>query len=189
MLSWNSSPEISVIMFWVFVFHCIYWQECSLSPQGAASLMNPQSLIRHMQSNHIQCIASGGQPPNYKFFFYAQKDGATLFFLVECIVNTASAKAQLKIKADDGTAAEAFSTLFQSALSKFGLSWSWAFSFLAIHWASFSAFMQFVHCLLPVALQVACPVHIRSKYWRMRWKFAVWWRSNIIRFSKESTVL
>ncbi|EEE55019.1 hypothetical protein OsJ_02672 [Oryza sativa Japonica Group] len=97
-------------------------QECSLSPQGAASLMNPQSLIRHMQNNYIQCIASGGQPPNYKFFFYAQKDGATAFFLVECIVNTASAKAQIKVKADDGTAAEAFSTLFQSALSKFGLS-------------------------------------------------------------------
>ncbi|KAF0919785.1 hypothetical protein E2562_031648 [Oryza meyeriana var. granulata] len=97
-------------------------QECSLSPQGAASLMNPQSLIRHMQSNYIQCIASGGQPPNYKFFFYAQKDGAATFFLVECIVNTASAKAQIKIKADDGSAAEAFSTLFQSALSKFGLS-------------------------------------------------------------------
>ncbi|KAL5220509.1 hypothetical protein ABZP36_025222 [Zizania latifolia] len=97
-------------------------QECSLSPQGAASLMNPQSLIRHMQSNYIQCIASGGQPPNYKFFFYAQKDGATAFFLVECIVNTASAKAQVKIKADDGTAAEAFSALFQSALSNFGLS-------------------------------------------------------------------
>ncbi|KAK3164826.1 hypothetical protein QOZ80_1AG0025300 [Eleusine coracana subsp. coracana] len=97
-------------------------QECSLSPQGAAALMNPQSLIRHMQGNYIQCIASGGQPPNYKFFFYAQKDGVTAFFLVECIINTASAKAQLKIKADDGTAAEAFSTLFQSAMSKFGLS-------------------------------------------------------------------
>ncbi|TVU35861.1 hypothetical protein EJB05_17768 [Eragrostis curvula] len=95
-------------------------QECSLSPQGAASLMNPQSLVRHMQSCSIQCIASGGQPPNYKFFFYAQKDGDTAFFLVECIINTASAKAQLKLKADDGTASEAFSTLFQSALSKFG---------------------------------------------------------------------
>jgi hypothetical protein len=97
-------------------------QECSLSPQGAASLMNPPSLIRHMQSHYIQCIASGGQPPNYKFFFYAQKYGTTAFFLVECIINTASAKAQLKIKADDGTAAEAFSTLFQSALYEFGLS-------------------------------------------------------------------
>ncbi|KAG8056129.1 hypothetical protein GUJ93_ZPchr0001g31893 [Zizania palustris] len=97
-------------------------QECSLSLQGVASLMNPQSLIRHMQSNYIQCIASGGQPPNYKFFFYAQKDGATVFFLVECIINTASAKAHVKIKADDGTTADTFSALFQSALSKFGLS-------------------------------------------------------------------
>ncbi|KAM3350068.1 hypothetical protein ACQJBY_022712 [Aegilops geniculata] len=97
-------------------------QECSLSPQGAASLMNPQSLIRHMQSNYIQCIASGGQPPNYKFYFYGQKAGAAAFYLVECIVNTASAKAQLKIKAEDGTTAEAFSTLFQSVLSQFGLS-------------------------------------------------------------------
>jgi hypothetical protein len=104
-----------------YTLNCIC-QECSLSPQGAASLMNPPSLIRHMQSHYIQCIASGGQPPNYKFFFYAQKDGTTAFFLVECIINTASAKAQLKIKADDGTAAEAFSTLFQSALYKFGLS-------------------------------------------------------------------
>ncbi|KAF7022909.1 hypothetical protein CFC21_035542 [Triticum aestivum] len=95
-------------------------QECSLSPQGAASLMNPQSLIRHMQSNYIQCIASGGQPPNYKFYFYGQKAGAAAFYLVECIVNTASAKAQLKIKAEDGTTAEAFSTLFQSVLSQFG---------------------------------------------------------------------
>uniref|UniRef100_A0A0E0C4X0 Beta-adaptin-like protein n=1 Tax=Oryza meridionalis TaxID=40149 RepID=A0A0E0C4X0_9ORYZ len=91
-------------------------QECSLSPQGAASLMNPQSLIRHMQNNYIQCIASGGQPPNYKFFFYAQKDGAAAFFLVECIVNTASAKAQIKVKADDGTAAEAFSTWAREGL-------------------------------------------------------------------------
>ncbi|KAF7029877.1 hypothetical protein CFC21_041519 [Triticum aestivum] len=95
-------------------------QECSLSLQGAASLMNPQSLIRHMQSNYIQCIASGGQPPNYKFYFYGQKAGAAAFYLVECIVNTASAKAQLKIKAEDGTTAEAFSTLFQSVLSQFG---------------------------------------------------------------------
>jgi hypothetical protein len=56
-------------LFW-YAFYCIC-QECSLSLQGAASLMNPQSLIRHMQSNYIQCIASGGQPPNYKFFLYA----------------------------------------------------------------------------------------------------------------------
>ncbi|KAM3412821.1 hypothetical protein ACQJBY_004159 [Aegilops geniculata] len=97
-------------------------QECSLTPQGAASLMNHQLLIRHMQNNYIQCVASGGQPPNRKFFFYGQKAGAADFYLVDCTVNTASPKAQLKIKADDGATAEAFSTLFRSVLSEFGLS-------------------------------------------------------------------
>uniref|UniRef100_A0A452ZXG7 Beta-adaptin appendage C-terminal subdomain domain-containing protein n=1 Tax=Aegilops tauschii subsp. strangulata TaxID=200361 RepID=A0A452ZXG7_AEGTS len=44
------------------------------------------------------------------------------FYLVECNVNPASSKAQLKIKADHGTTAEDFSTLFQSVLSECGLS-------------------------------------------------------------------
>lgn len=97
-------------------------QDCSVSPQGIAALTTPQALIRHMQANSIQCIASGGQSPTFKFFFFAQKlDGPPLFFLVECIVNTTSAKAQVKIKADDATASEAFFGLFQSALSKFGV--------------------------------------------------------------------
>ncbi|KAJ3701781.1 hypothetical protein LUZ61_005486 [Rhynchospora tenuis] len=97
-------------------------QESTLSIQGVASLTAPQSLIKHMQNNSIQCIASGGQPPNYKFFFFAQKEGSSSFFLVECIVNTASAKAQIKIKADDVSASDAFASLFQSALSNFGSS-------------------------------------------------------------------
>ncbi|KAM3300194.1 hypothetical protein ACQJBY_041298 [Aegilops geniculata] len=84
--------------------------------------MNHQSLIHHMQNNYIQCIASGSRPPNHKFFFYGQKAGADAFYLVECNVNPASSKAQLKIKADDGTTAEDFSTLFQSVLSECGLS-------------------------------------------------------------------
>ncbi|URD76701.1 hypothetical protein MUK42_35579 [Musa troglodytarum] len=97
-------------------------QDCSVSPQGVAALTTPQALIRHMQTSSIQCIASGGQSPNFKFFFFAQKlDGPPSFFLVECLVNTSSAKAQVKIKADDATASEVFFGLFQSALSKFGV--------------------------------------------------------------------
>lgn len=96
-------------------------QEIPISPQGVGSLTTPQSLIRHMQANSIHCIASGGQPPNFKYFFFAQKDdGSASFFLVECIVNTSSAKAQVKVKADDANASETFFALFQSALSKFG---------------------------------------------------------------------
>lgn len=93
-----------------------------MSPQGIAALTAPQALIQHMQGHSIQCIASGGQSSNFKFFFFAQKlDGSSAFFLVECIINSSSGKAQLKVKADDGSASEAFITMFQSALSKFGV--------------------------------------------------------------------
>nr|DAD44678.1 TPA_asm: hypothetical protein HUJ06_002908 [Nelumbo nucifera] len=97
-------------------------QECSINPQGAAALMTPPALIRHMQGHSIHCIASGGQTPNFKFFFFAQKaEESAGFFLVECIINTSSSKAQIKIKADDQSTSQAFSALFQSALSKFGM--------------------------------------------------------------------
>ncbi|KAK1551026.1 hypothetical protein Q3G72_028765 [Acer saccharum] len=97
-------------------------QDFTLSPQGVAALTTPQTLLRHMQGHSIHCIASGGQSPNFKFFFFAQKAEEPSNYLVECIINTSSAKAQIKIKADDPTTSQAFSDLFQSALSKFGLS-------------------------------------------------------------------
>ncbi|KAK7283005.1 hypothetical protein RIF29_12193 [Crotalaria pallida] len=96
-------------------------EEYSLSPQGVASLTSPHALLRHMQSHSILCIASGGQSPNFKFFFFAQKAEEASTYLVECIINTSSAKSQVKIKADDQNSSQAFSTIFQSALSKFGL--------------------------------------------------------------------
>ncbi|TYI71553.1 hypothetical protein E1A91_D08G303700v1 [Gossypium mustelinum] len=97
-------------------------QEISVSPQGAAALTAPQALLRHMQSHSIHCIASGGQSPNFKFFFFAQKFEESSNYLVECVINTSSAKAQVKIKADDQNTSQDFSTLFESALSKFGTS-------------------------------------------------------------------
>ncbi|KAJ7965994.1 Beta-adaptin-like protein [Quillaja saponaria] len=95
-------------------------QEYSISPQGVAALTSPPALLQHMQGQSIHCIASGGQPPNLKFFFFAQKAEESSTFLVECIINTSSAKAQIKIKSDDQITSQAFSTLFQSALSTFG---------------------------------------------------------------------
>ncbi|OUZ99957.1 Clathrin/coatomer adaptor [Macleaya cordata] len=98
-------------------------QEYSMSPRGVAALTSPQVLLRHMQAHSIHCIASGGQAPNFKFFFFAQKaEESATFFLVECLINTSSSKAQMKVKADDQSLSEAFSALFQSALSKFGTS-------------------------------------------------------------------
>ncbi|KAL5078598.1 hypothetical protein RYX36_007019 [Vicia faba] len=94
-------------------------EEYSLSPLGIASLTTPHALLRHMQSHSIQYIASGGQAPNFKFFFFAQKAEEASIYLVECIINTSSAKSQIKIKVDDQSSSQAFWTLFQSALSKF----------------------------------------------------------------------
>ncbi|XP_058222703.1 beta-adaptin-like protein A isoform X1 [Rhododendron vialii] len=95
-------------------------QEYTMNPQGVAALTTPQSLLRHMQGHSIHCIASGGQAPNFKFFFFAQKAEELSTFLVECVINSSSCKAQLKIKADDETTSQAFSDLFQSALSTLG---------------------------------------------------------------------
>ena len=96
-------------------------QEFSVSPQGVAALTTPQALLRHMQGHSIHCIASGGQAPNFKYFFFAQKAEDMSTFLVECIINTSSCKAQIKIKADDQSASQAFLDMFRSALSEFGL--------------------------------------------------------------------
>ncbi|KAK3004085.1 hypothetical protein RJ639_017885 [Escallonia herrerae] len=97
-------------------------QEGSVTPQGVAALTTPQALLRHMQGHFIHCIASGGQAPNFKFFFFAQKAEESSTFLVECIINSSSCKAQIKIKADDQGTSHAFVALFQSALSSFGMS-------------------------------------------------------------------
>ena len=96
-------------------------QDYSVNAQGVAALTTPQSLLKHMQGHSIHCIASGGKSPTFKFFFFAQKAEGSSTFLVECIVNTSSAQAQIKIKADDQSATEPFSSVFQSALSKFGM--------------------------------------------------------------------
>ncbi|CAF1697050.1 hypothetical protein Bca4012_000529 [Brassica carinata] len=96
-------------------------QEYSVNPQGIAALTVPQSLIKHMQSHSIHCIASGGQSPNFKFFFFAQKEAEPLDYLTECIINSSSAKAQIKVKADEQSTSQAFATVFETALSKFGM--------------------------------------------------------------------
>ncbi|XP_024520729.1 beta-adaptin-like protein A isoform X1 [Selaginella moellendorffii] len=91
-------------------------------PISAQSLKTTQPLLRHMQEKSVQCMASGGQSPTFKFFFFAQKaDGmpGTGFFLVECLVHTSAGKASVKVKSEDSTFTAAFSDLFKSALSSF----------------------------------------------------------------------
>lgn len=96
-------------------------QEYTFPAQAMVGLTGPQPLVRHMQTNSVQCMASGNAP--LKFFFFAQLADApanTGFFLVELVVTTSSGLASAKIKADDSSLAPAFADSLQSALSKFG---------------------------------------------------------------------
>ncbi|BBN14125.1 AP-4 complex subunit beta-1 [Marchantia polymorpha subsp. ruderalis] len=95
--------------------------EYTFPAQAMVGLTGPQPLVRHMQTNSVQCMASGNAP--LKFFFFAQLADApanTGFFLVELVVTTSSGLASAKIKADDSSLAPAFADSLQSALSKFG---------------------------------------------------------------------
>ncbi|CAI7830066.1 unnamed protein product [Closterium sp. NIES-54] len=70
-----------------------------------------------MAHSNIQCMASGGQRPAFRFFFYAQKADAAPggMFLVELQVNTSAATASGKVKGAAG-AADEFVALFRSAV-------------------------------------------------------------------------
>lgn len=101
-------------------------QEGALSAEAVTAFTGPPPLLQHMAAHSIQCMASGGQRPNFKFFFYAQRappDGAlggAAFFLVELQVNTAERRAMAKLKAEDSGAAGGFSEVFRNALRGFG---------------------------------------------------------------------
>eukprot|EP00850_Spirogloea_muscicola_P011386 SM000070S21352 [mRNA] locus=s70:581897:587414:+ [translate_table: standard] len=89
---------------------------------GAATLTSPTPLLKHMATKCIQCMASGGQPPNFKFFFYAQAASLSpgAYFLVELHMNTSTRTATVKLKADDNSLASAFTALLKASLAEFG---------------------------------------------------------------------
>ena len=97
-------------------------QEERLSSGAVAALTSPILLREHMATHHIQCMASGGAAPNFKFFFHAQKDGAIAssgVFLVEMMVNTTLATANVKIKSDKGDLVPLFVEALKRGFSTF----------------------------------------------------------------------
>lgn len=105
----------------VYSYLRFYRQDHTLA--NVAALSTPQPLIRHMQANLVEVMASGGKAPTFKFFFYAQAADSpptSGFFLVELIVNTSTASSQVKIKADDASLAPHFQELFLATLGSFG---------------------------------------------------------------------
>lgn len=104
-----------------------FLQSEKLPESFTSALSAPVLLLRHMASKDVQCMASGGQSPNFKFFFYAQtavapggSPDSAHTFLVELIVSLASASATAKVKASDPALVPEFVKKFRSALLSFG---------------------------------------------------------------------
>lgn len=90
-----------------------------------SSLSAPAPLLAHMAHKGIQCMASGGQAPTFRFFFYAHKADVAApggAFLVELQVNTSVGTAVGKIKAEEAVAlyTEELLEVFRRALLSFG---------------------------------------------------------------------
>eukprot|EP00210_Caulerpa_lentillifera_P003030 g2892.t1 len=87
------------------------WQHWSIArqaleplPQQTVSNMsknNHEDFCLHMKNHSFHKIASGGDPQNYKYFFYAQPVGeASGWYLVEVVVFVASLNSTINVKTD-----------------------------------------------------------------------------------------
>ena len=67
---------------------------------------------------HIATMASGGQPPNFRFYFHAQPASGSSRILVELIVSTSAASIAATLKSDaPGTDVVDFSQRLTEILS------------------------------------------------------------------------
>lgn len=78
-----------------------------------------RDFTQHMAQAYIMTIASGGQPPMYRYYFYAQTTHGSLLFLVEMVVQTATRQANVTIKADDEGLLPQFVDLWSNCLAGF----------------------------------------------------------------------
>ena len=63
-------------------------------------------------------MASGGQPPNFRFYFHAAPAGASGRFMLEMLVNTAAGSASVTVKSDAAAdRVPLFTELLKSSLS------------------------------------------------------------------------
>ena len=90
---------------------------------GQALAGGPRPLISHLAAEGVQCIASGGNFPAYKYFVYAHLQGgaarapslALMELTVDCSANAASGT----VKTEDGALAEPARQVVEAALARF----------------------------------------------------------------------
>mmetsp|Transcript_32786 Transcript_32786/g.83214 ORF Transcript_32786/g.83214 Transcript_32786/m.83214 type:complete len:924 (-) Transcript_32786:319-3090(-) len=78
-------------------------QQDALTPATLAALAANahKDFTAHVAQAYIQTIASGGQQPTYKYYFYGQQSGSNSLLLVELVVRTDTRIASLTVKAEE----------------------------------------------------------------------------------------
>ncbi|GLI59252.1 hypothetical protein VaNZ11_001098 [Volvox africanus] len=94
----------------------------SVSPATVAAITanNHRDFTQHMTQAYIHTIASGGQAPSFRYYFYGQNAGpSAALYLVELLLRSDSGNIQVTIKTADSAALPAFLELWSACLTGF----------------------------------------------------------------------
>ena len=97
----------------------------SLANQDSFVVSSPQvrarvpELANSMKAIGVMTMASGGQEPVYKFYQYAQQEGANSVYLVELIANTQGGALSVTCKSDSAALVKPFASFYQQSLASY----------------------------------------------------------------------
>ncbi|GIL46366.1 hypothetical protein Vafri_3358 [Volvox africanus] len=94
----------------------------SVSPATVAAIIanNHRDFTQHMTQAYIHTIASGGQAPSFRYYFYGQNGGpSAALYLVEMLLRSDSGNIQVTVKTADTASLPAFLELWNACLTGF----------------------------------------------------------------------
>ncbi|GIL71417.1 hypothetical protein Vretimale_2716 [Volvox reticuliferus] len=94
----------------------------SVSPATVAAITanNHRDFTQHMTQAYIHTIASGGQAPSFRYYFYGQNAGpSAALYLVELLLRSDSGNMQVTMKTGDTSSLPAFMELWNACLTGF----------------------------------------------------------------------
>ncbi|EFJ51657.1 hypothetical protein VOLCADRAFT_56821 [Volvox carteri f. nagariensis] len=99
--------------------HC---STLSVSPATVAAIVanNHRDFTQHMTQAYIHTIASGGQAPSFRYYFYGQNAGqSAALYLVELLLRSDTGNMQVTVKTADTASLPAFLELWNACLTGF----------------------------------------------------------------------
>eukprot|EP00195_Chlamydomonas_chlamydogama_P008244 CAMPEP_0202904088 /NCGR_PEP_ID=MMETSP1392-20130828/27835_1 /ASSEMBLY_ACC=CAM_ASM_000868 /TAXON_ID=225041 /ORGANISM="Chlamydomonas chlamydogama, Strain SAG 11-48b" /LENGTH=846 /DNA_ID=CAMNT_0049591569 /DNA_START=246 /DNA_END=2786 /DNA_ORIENTATION=+ len=96
-----------------------YTERLSPATIAAMSANSHKDFCQHMTQAYIMTMASGGQPPTFKYYFYSQVADSGALVLVEVVVRTDACSASITFKSEAVEAMPQFMELWTNCLAGF----------------------------------------------------------------------